>query len=323
MQRLKPLMVLAAVLGTPVVLSAQDGDSGYRGEGVRILMGRSLAIPANGVQRDPVVVIGGSLTVDGRVEDDVVVIAGRTRLGPAAVLLGDLTTIGGSADLDPEARIHGELNQVSGMLPVLGLEFPFDTWWWAMAALVLTSMRFVFTLVVAALVMLMAPRWARDGAYEVGNAAGASLLTGWAVQLLFVPAVVAVTAALALSVIGIPLVAAVPLLFVALALVWVAGFAAVAAQVGRAVRRRRPDVSDPSPLDATLGVTLVGSVTLAGHLLAMGAAWMMPAALVTIATGLVIEYLAWTVGLGAATRIVFSRWRGVPPLPQATLQPAQ
>ena len=68
---------------------------------------------------------------------------------------------------------------------------------------------------------------------------------------------------------------------------------------------------------------LLGLVTFLGHLLTLGPAWLMPMAIVTVLCGLTIEYVAWTIGLGAATRTILNRWRGRAPLPQATLQPAQ
>jgi hypothetical protein len=322
MQRLIALVVFGIAFGIPAVISGQDwGPS--RGDGVRILVGRSLTIPANTVQRDTVFVVGGTLNIDGRVEDDVVVVGGRLRLGPTAVVDGDLASIGAVADIHPLARIDGEFNQVSGLLPVFGFELPSDGWWWAMAALLLTLTRGAFILLVSALVTLIAPGWVQETGDQSGRAAGRSLFTGWVVQLLFVPAVVAVAIALALSVIGIPLVAAVPLLFMGLTLLWVAGFAATAARAGRALRGRSSAAAAPSALDAVLGVAVLGAVTLAGHLMALGPGWLMPFAVGTVLFGLAIEYVAWTIGLGAATRTLVSRWRGVPPLPQATLQPAQ
>ena len=322
MQRLIALVVFGIAFGIPAVISGQDW-SPSRGAGVRILVGRSLTIPANTVQRDTVLVVGGTLNIDGRVEDDVVVVGGRLRLGPTAVVDGDLASIGAVADIHPLARIDGEFNQVSGLLPVFGFELPSDGWWWAMAALLLTLTRVAFILLVSALVTLIAPGWVQETGDQSGRAAGRSLFTGWVVQLLFVPAVVAVAIALALSVIGIALVAAVPLLFMGLTLLWVAGFAATAARTGRALRRRSSDAAAPSALDAALGVVVLGAVTLAGHLMALGPGGLMPFAVGTVLFGLAIEYVAWTIGLGAATRTLVSRWRGVPPLSQATLQPAQ
>jgi hypothetical protein len=324
------LVMLVAMLALPAVVAGQDWDpprppasAGRGGDGVRILVGRSLHVPAGAVQRDAIVVLGGSLSIDGRVEDDVVVLGGRLRLGPTAVIRGDLASLGAAAEIDPQARIDGELNQVSGTWPVEGIGVPTEPWWWAVFAFILTIARFTLSLILTALVTLVAPRWMRDAGRESGHAAGASLLTGWAVQILFVPAVIAVTVALTFSVIGIPLVAAVPLLFMALTVVWVAGFAATAARAGRAVRGRQVEPADPSPIDTAAGVVLFGLVTFAGHVLTLGPAWLLPIGVATVLAGLAIEYVAWTIGLGAAMRTLLSRWRGGAPLPQAAFQPVQ
>jgi hypothetical protein len=314
---------MAAVLvAVPLAASAQThwGSDGH--DGVRIRVGRSFQVPAGAVQTEPVVVVGGTVTIDGRVEDEVVVVGGGITVGPTAVVRGDLTAIGGPIRIDPEADVAGAVNEASAFWPMFGVQFPTDTRWWALAALALTVLRFVLVLVVVPLVAAAAPRWTAQTAQESGGSTGVSLVTGWTVQLLFLPTVAAVTIALAFSVIGIPLIGAMPLLFMALACVWIAGFAGVAAQAGRVLRGRGGSGIGPTAGDALVGAVALGFVTFAGHLMTLGPGWLMPLGIATLFAGMAIEHTAWSIGLGAAVRVLINRGRGAP-LPQATLQPAQ
>ena len=54
----------------------------------------------------PVIVIGGTATIDGHADDDVVVLGGRVRLGPQAVVDGEVVTVGGEADVNAQAQVH-------------------------------------------------------------------------------------------------------------------------------------------------------------------------------------------------------------------------
>lgn len=306
--------LLTAALLIASVASAQDGwRGGDRGDGVRIRIGRSYHVAPRAVQSDPLIVIAGSVTIDGRVEDEVVVVGGNLRVGPTAIVRGDLTTVGGTITIDPRADVQGTVSEASSLLPWLGVEWPTDHRWWAAAALVLTMIRLMFLLVVAVLVVAVAPRWAGDAGRDSADAPGAAALTGWAVQILFVPAVLALTVALAISVVGIPLMAGVPLLFLALACIWTAGFSATAARVGRALRGQGRGSSDLTGFDAFLGIVVLAAVTIAGHLVALGPAWLLPVAIVIVLCGLTIEYVAWSIGLGAATRVMLAQWRGDQP----------
>ena len=78
---------------------------------------------------DDVVVLGGSVTVDGRVDGDAVVVGGRLEvngtvdqnaaviggsmvLGPRSDIGGDVSVVGGSLHRDPGAHIGGKIEQV-------------------------------------------------------------------------------------------------------------------------------------------------------------------------------------------------------------------
>src|SRR5262245_55699071 len=90
------LVCMAAVHST----SAQDWEvrKRHRGDGVSIRIAKSYYLPADQVTNWPVIVIGGGATIDGRLEDDLVVIGGPVRIGPAAQVHGNVVGIGGGIE---------------------------------------------------------------------------------------------------------------------------------------------------------------------------------------------------------------------------------
>ena len=100
------------------------------------------------------------------------------------------------------------------------------------------SFRLSFTMAVAVLLTLVAPGWI---ATISERSAGASILTGLAVEVLFVPALVVLMVALTVSIIGIPLLADDSFRARGVRAVWVAGFTGVAVRIGRALAWPRRD----------------------------------------------------------------------------------
>lgn len=93
-----------------------------------VLMGGSVRI--DGEARKDVVVIGGSVTVNGEVNGDVVAIGGSMRLGPDARIRGDAVVVGGSLNRSPGAEIEGELVDVGvvGLQGLPGFSFGLGDW---------------------------------------------------------------------------------------------------------------------------------------------------------------------------------------------------
>jgi hypothetical protein len=125
---------------------------------------------------------------------------------------------------------------------------------------------------------------------------------------------------LAVSIIGIPLLLLVPFAIVAFLLAMLVGFAGVALRVGRwAVGIERPVY-----MALSIGVVIVCAVALLLRVLQLLPLPMWPITWILGLTAFLIEYLAWTVGLGAALLTRFGT-RGTsmandvmpPPLPMA------
>jgi hypothetical protein len=287
--------------------SPMPGVSRRTRSDARIRIGGSVHVDENETVDGPVVAIGGSVTVDGDVRQDVVAVAGNVRLGPRAKVGGDVTAVGGTIDKDARAEIGGSVNEIGFRFPHvrLGPAFWFPTtgflifgpWVELMAML----FRMVLFGVLAFLVLLLArnpiARIERAAAIEPWKAGLVGLLT----ELLFIPVFVLTILILAVSIIGIPLLLFVPPLAVlALLAALVIGFTGVAYRIGRWAEHRlgwRPQ----SPFVLLLvGLLGIWALTIVGRIISLGG-W--PTAIVSatlLVFGFLVEYVAWTVGLGAA-----------------------
>jgi hypothetical protein len=95
---LRPLAVLLA-LALPISVSAQPGPDTpqtYRLTGSRIAVGQDVVVSRDEEVSDAVVVIGGSLRVEGRVRDGILVVGGDVHLSPSADVTGDVALVGGT-----------------------------------------------------------------------------------------------------------------------------------------------------------------------------------------------------------------------------------
>ena len=289
---------------------------GFRGDGVHLRFLRSYTLAEGETSNEPIVVIGGSARIDGRAADDVTVVGGSLRLGPKAVVEGNATSVGGSVILEPGATVRGSIDDNSFPRISIGPIFSIGSDWgegsWTGFAFWGSVLRLSFTLVVALILTFLAPGWISSIS---GRSPGASILTGLAVEVLFVPALVVLVVALTVSIVGIPLLATIPFLLAAFAFIWVAGFTGVAVRIGRALRGRG-DMMDVSVVDFLIGYTIIIGVTVFAQAMAYGLGWLSPTTWPLRSAGLLVEYVAWTVGLGAAvTSLITPRRINPPPIP--------
>jgi hypothetical protein len=297
------LLLALVVLCTAQSAWAQPDDwrFGDRRDGVHLRILRDYDLPAGAVSEEPIVVIGGSATIDGRVEDDVVVIAGSVRVGPTAVIGGDVVSIGGETIVDPAAQIRGRVDEtvISGPDFDIGIG-PIIGGWWAAFAFGATLLRLSVILIVAVLLTVLAPDWIQGMRVRAAASPLTAAAVGVAGEVLFIPAVVAITIALVVSVIGILLLMAFPLVLGTAALMWVAGFTAVAINIGAGLRGQGAESSVPRVIDLLVGLVVISAVTLIAHGMALAPGSLGPAVWAVRAVGWLIEWLAWTLGLGAA-----------------------
>jgi hypothetical protein len=214
--------------------------------------------------------------------------------------------VGGTIDRDPAARIDGDVS-------VAHVDWPHWSWagwpwaisdagryWWAGAALAFTVGRFFLVMLISVLLIGVAPRLTHSIAARFVAAPGVAAIAGFGTEILFAPVTVAVVIALVITIIGIVLLAALPFVFAGFTLLWIAGYAAVAALLGARLRGYDWYANGLRPFDVVVGSCALSALTLFGQVLMLGPGWTLPFATMVKGTGWAIEYRAWTVALGAA-----------------------
>jgi hypothetical protein len=279
-------------------------------------MMRDYYLAAGATAAEPIVVIGGDATIDGHASADVVVIGGTLRLGPKAVVEGDVVAVGGDAVIDPAATVRGDVDTAVVVWPNIdwGVGWPFWNWrgWWPFAALSATLTRLSLVLIVSLLLTIVAPRWVRSMGVRASSTVSSGLL-GAAAEIVFVPALIAVIIGLVVSIVGIPLLGAIPFALALGMLAWTGGFAAVAACLGARLRGSSVATSSSLVTDVLIGFTAISALSIMAHLISVGSGWTSPLGWMMHAGGIAIEYVAWTIGLGAALSCRFVRSNPMPP----------
>jgi hypothetical protein len=298
-------------------------DRGGRNDGVHLRIFRDYHLAAGATATEPVVVLGGSATIDGRAEQDVVVIGGTLRAGPTAVIRGDAVAVGGDAIIDPSAQIAGDVERTSITWPTVDFGWgDIPNGWWALVGFGSMVLRLGIVLFVSLFMVWLAPGWIDRIGARLSGAGGASLALGVMTQLLFVPALIIVAIAMAITIVGIPLLLLLPFFVAGVGLLWVAGFAAVAVRIGARLRGQGPGPSGSPTLDLLTGFFATTIVTVAGHFLSLGPSWMGPMAWMVGMAGFVVEYCVWTLGLGAALTAWLGGRRDTPPAIPIMPEPA-
>jgi hypothetical protein len=281
----------------------------------RVRIGGSVAVEAGEVINGDVVAVGGSARVDGTVRGGVVAVGGSVTLGPGAVVEDDVVVVGGVLRRAPEAQVRGKISEIGLGLDLDRLRWsgrPFWTGWGSLFgsafALASTLMRLAVLCLFSALVVLLGQSYME----RAGARAAAEPLKSWAVgflaQLLFLPIMIIGCLLLIITIIGIPLLfLLVPFVLLALAVVGLVGFTGVAYHVGRLVsgRMRWPD---GNPYATTIiGIVVLMTPVLLARLAGLGGGLLFPMTFGLGALGLVVEYLAWTIGFGAVALMRLQR----------------
>jgi hypothetical protein len=266
---------------------------------------------------DAVVAIGGDVDVRGEVDDDVVAVLGSVRLGPRAVVRGSVTSVGGRITQERGAEVRGDVNEVrlSGgpwhhagghWAPWFGRDM-FSSWFSLLATLIRIGLVMLLALIVAVVASGPTERISRRVAADPWVSGFVGLLA----QVLFVPVLVLTVVFLAISIVGIPLLVLVPFALVALLFGVLMGFTGVARRVGEwAV----------GPHKGPLVATMVGVAVITAGAIVTRIVWLIPGPIAPLAfilwmIALFLEYIAWTVGLGALLLTRFgTRGPSTPPL---------
>jgi hypothetical protein len=309
----------------PAAPSERRRSSGGRKDDL-VRFGGSVSVGTGETVTGDVVAIGGSGDVDGEVLGDVVVIGGSLTLGPHARIRGDATVVGGRLNKDPGATIDGDVSEVGlgdairghrpDWLPRRGP----GAWRSMMSGFGLgtTVVRVALVMLLAAIVLLVARRHVQ----QIADRAAAEPVKAWAVgflvEILFVPVLVLTIVALAVSIIGIPLLLLVPVAIVGFLVVCLVGMTGVAFHIGRLIEGHWPQLQSRPYLPTIAGIGVIVAPLVLGRLIGVVPGLGVIAA-IFIGIGFLIEYIAWTTGLGAAALTRFGRTvppPALPPVPQ-------
>lgn len=328
MSRALLAVVVAGLLaqGTAQAQSSSEPTT-YRLTGTRIAVGQDVRIQRDEEVRDAVVVVGGNLVVEGRVRDGIFVAGGDIQLTSSADVRGEIVVVGGQITRETGARHVGSISHVS-----------FGDWWSRQSWGFIPTVRFgqigpwlslagtLARVSVLALLMAVLLIVARAPVARVGRAVAAeplrALLVGLAAEIFFVPFLVAASIGLVITIIGIPFVAVlVPIAIIMAVFAFLLGFTAVACRIGEWVEDRLGWQPGNAFVATAIGFMILLAPMVLARLVDV-ASWMAgPLTFVLVAFGLTVEFLAWTMGVGAALMTGLGRWYTVPP--PITAEPGQ
>ena len=289
----------------------------YRYGGARVRVGGDVFVKDTEAVGDDVVVVLGSAHVDGRVDGDVVAVGGSVYLGPKARVRGGVTSVGGGVERATGSSVNGQINEVKVSFPSVGPFVrirPWQDWSWFSSPfgrwmeLIGTLVRVMLLGLFAALVVAMAPRAVRRVADRVSTEPWRAGLVGLAAQILFIPLLVLTVIILAISIIGIPLLLLVPFAILAAIIVALLGLTGAGCALGQFVSRQSGSATAQNLLPSLLiGLAVIWALTVIARF--VGLAGMSIRVIVggVLVAGFLIEYLAWTVGLGGVLLSRFGR----------------
>ena len=290
-----------------------------RRNGVTRIMGNVTVARGERVEGDVIVVMGDAY-IDGEVDGDVNVVMGNAYFGPESLVTDDVSVVAGTVNRASGSRIEGTLDNVdigSGPWPAWNVGGMLrDTIVGRLGSLAGTLLRVALLALLALVVVAFGRTTAEQIADRMANDPVRAGLVGFLAQLLFCPLLVITIVVLAVSIVGIPLLMLLPFALFLVLVVLLVGFTGVAYQVGRWLNARAGWTDRSAYVTVLLGVLLIAAVTIVARSAAVagGALFTFPLS----AAGYVVEYVAWTLGFGAAILAWLQRGKAAPvppPLP--------
>jgi hypothetical protein len=159
---------------------------------------------------------------------------------------------------------------------------------------------------------------ARAPVARVGRAAAAeplrAVVIGLAAGVFFVPLLIAVCIAMAITIVGLPFLAIViPVAIATAFFALLLGYTALACRIGEWIEDRLGWHAGSAFLATGIGFLLiVGPTVLAGMLAAAAGPWSGGSFALSI-FGMSVEFVVWTIGHGAAIMTGLGRWHTAPP----------
>jgi hypothetical protein len=301
-------------LPPPPALPERPARAVNRQDIVRIGGNDTIVVKENERVQGDVVAIGPAVNIDGEVSGDVVSVIGKVKLGPHAIVRGDLTTVGGALDRDSQAQVFGDTNEVgvgqaaARVAPRINVpNLLFGTFASRMGRLTMTIARVLMFVLFALIVTAIGYRPVQQIGGRILAEPVRAGLVGLLAEILFVPVLCVTILGLVISIIGIPLLILVPFAIILIGVMMLVGYTA-AAYIAGGWALQRFGRSERSPYVAVaIGIVVIAGLTLLGRLFALAVGGF-GAPLYFV--GYLIEYLAWTVGFGAAIQTWIRMRRG-------------
>ncbi len=296
--------------------------------GARVRVGGDVWVKEDESVGDAVVAVFGAARIDGRVDGDVVAIGGGIQLGPRADVRGNVVSVGGAVERQPGSRVRGDLNEVRVGFPSFGPWLrvrPWQGWHWfdggfgASADLFASLLRMAVLGLFALMLVAVAGTPVRRVSHVVVTEPWRAGFAGLAAQIFFVPVLVITVVVLTVSIVGIPLLLLVPFALLALLVASVLGFAAAGCGVGELITRRASGGRLTPFATLIVGLAVIWALTVIARFGGLAGHPIRAVLSAVLIAGFVVEYIAWTVGLGAVLLTRFGR-RG-PTSSPATMAP--
>jgi len=188
--------------------------------------GNDIVIAA-GQKVDNVVALGGQITVNGLVEQNVLAIAGSIVLTNKAVVRGNVIVVGGVVAKGSGSLVYGDVTEInsSTLSSSIASAFRGESEGWSLILNIISLCFFAIILIISLIMALLIPRSLAVIAHVIQTNKLKSFLWGFLATLMIVPFFML----LAISIIGIFLI---PLAFTALLLAAIIGFIAFGSLLG-------------------------------------------------------------------------------------------
>ncbi len=294
---------MADTTGAAAVDEPDEPEARERGsaQGDRVRVGGSVRIGVDEFIDGDVVAVGGAARVDGRVSGDVTAIGGSVHLGPEAEIDGDVMSVGGQVHKSPGTIVRGSIEETPfgmGDVRIAPHVRVMDSPFQGVGGFVGTVSWILFLGLISCLVYLLARRPVERMEYRAVTSTWKSAAVGLAAQILFLPALVVTIVVLSISIIGIPLLLGIPFVLLAIAIGVLVGFVAVAKALGQTAESRFGWRHANPYIALLVGVGLIMSVSFFGAALGIAGGPLEVFAMILGIVGFVLQYIAWTMGLG-------------------------
>ena len=307
-----------------VAVAPPDASRSVRRSGDIVRIGGPVSVGQDERVDGDVVAIFGPVNIDGEVTGDVVAVLGPLRLGPHAVVRGDVVSVGGPLNRAAEAQVLGETNEAA-IGPNIARRWSMSNFFGSFAdrvgSFAVTTARMLLFILLGLIAVALLRQPVERIAAKAASDPIRSTLVGLLAEILFVPVLLVTIFALVVSIVGIPLLVLVPFAVVLLGVVMLVGFTGAAYQAGSMVLHRFGRDDQNPYLAVAAGTVVIAAVTLFAKLVSMVGGFFVGIPFTFV--GYVIEYLAWTMGFGAAILAWFNlRNKSVSP-PISTAMPGE